>query len=77
MSMVVTAFGLVLRPGVLGIVDLDVGSEVVSVLAEVTLVVVLLPMRPGWTCGGSWVSAGWPFACSDSASRWPCCSASA
>ncbi|MEI4274026.1 cation:proton antiporter [Klenkia sp. LSe6-5] len=41
MPMVFTAAGLVLGPGVLGIVEFGVGSEVVSVLAEATLVVVL------------------------------------
>lgn len=41
MPMVFTAFGLILAPGALGVVDLDVSSEGVGVLAEVTLALVL------------------------------------
>lgn len=41
MPMIFTGAGLLLGPGVLGVLGLDVGSEVVSVLAEATLVVVL------------------------------------
>ncbi|MEJ5914743.1 cation:proton antiporter domain-containing protein [Pseudokineococcus sp. 1T1Z-3] len=41
MPMVFTALGLLLGPGMLGVLDLQVGDELVSVLAEVTLVVVL------------------------------------
>ena len=41
MPMLFTGAGLLLGPGVLGIVAFGVGSEVVSVLAEATLVVVL------------------------------------
>lgn len=41
MPMVFTALGLLLGPGLLGVLDLQVDDELVSVLAEVTLVVVL------------------------------------
>jgi len=41
MPILFTAIGLLLGPGVLGVLDLGVDDEVVSVLAEATLVVVL------------------------------------
>ena len=41
MPMAFTAIGLLLAPGVLGVLDLDVSTEAVSVLAEAALVVVL------------------------------------
>jgi len=41
LPMAFTAIGLVLAPGVLGVLDLDVSNEGVSILAEATLAVVL------------------------------------
>jgi len=41
MPMLFTALGLVLAPGALGVLQIDVGNEEVSVLAEATLAVVL------------------------------------
>jgi hypothetical protein len=68
MPMVFTALGVLLAPGVLGVLHIDVGNEGVSVLAEATLAIVLFTdasrmdlrnspaitrSRSGCSCSGS------------------------